>query len=73
MPVMIDALELGKKDGSINQCLNSEQYYMTITHTLMSLSQKLILRNIILTSDNDFEGRMQLELVKDMALKYIQV
>jgi AcrR family transcriptional regulator len=72
MPVMIEALELGKKDGSIDLNINNEQYYMTITHTLMSLSQKLILRNIILNSDNSFEGRAQLELVKDMALKYIK-
>jgi AcrR family transcriptional regulator len=72
MPVMIEALELGKKDGSITQNLNNEQYYMTITHTLISLSQKLILRNIILSSDNIIEGKAQLELVKDMALKYIE-
>lgn len=72
MPVMIEALELGKKDGSITLNINSEQYYMTITHTLMSLSQKLILRNTILSSDNYIEGKTQLELVKDMALTYIE-
>lgn len=72
MPVMIEALELGKKDGSINPDINNEKFYMTITHTLISLSQKLILRNIILDSDNYFEGKAQLELVKDMALKYIE-
>jgi AcrR family transcriptional regulator len=72
MPVMLEALELGKKDGSINQNLDNEKYYMTITHTLMSLSQKLILRNIIVNSDNYIEGKTQLELVKAMALKYIE-
>lgn len=72
MPIMINALESGKKDGSISPSINNEQFYMTITHTLMSLSQKLILRNIIINSDNNFEGKAQLELVKDMALEYIR-
>ena len=72
MPIMLEALDLGKKDGSIKQNINNEQYYMTITHTLISLSQKLILRNIILDSDNYFEGKAQLELIKAMALNYIE-
>lgn len=72
MPIMIEALDIGKKDGSINKNINNEHYYMTITHTLISLSQKLILRNIILDSDNYFEGKSQLELIKAMALKYIE-
>ena len=72
MPIMLETLELGKNDGSIKQNINNEQFYMTITHTLISLSQKLILRNIILDSDNNFEGKAQLELVKSMALKYIE-
>lgn len=72
MPIIIESLESGKKDGSISSNINAELYCMTITHAFISLSQELILRNTILICDDNFEGRAQLELVKDMALTYIK-
>lgn len=69
--IIIDAIEQGKKDGSIKENIDTNSYYITITHTLTSLSQKLILRGKILTSDTQVEGEKQLELIIDMAINYL--
>lgn len=70
MPVMIEALEKGKNDKSINLNINNEEFYMTLTHSLMSLCQKLISRNTILNSDKDIEGEAQVKLIIKMAIEY---
>ena len=71
MPVMFEALEKGKLDKTIKLSVNYEEFYMTITHALMSLCQKLISRNTILHSDDDIAGEAQVNLIIDMAIKYI--
>lgn len=71
MPYMMDALEKGKIEGSIKSSVHHEQFYMTITHTLISLCQKLISRNMILHSDQEIEGESQIKLIIQMALHYI--
>ncbi|MEO3944748.1 TetR/AcrR family transcriptional regulator [Gorillibacterium sp. CAU 1737] len=71
MPFMMDALEKGKKDGSIKPSVHSEEFYMTLTHALISLCQKLISRNFILTSDQEIDGESQVKLMIDMAIHYI--
>lgn len=71
MPIMFEALEQGKEDGSIQPSLQTAEFYMTITQTFISLAQKLILRNIILESDQHYDRKNQLELIKKMALSYI--
>jgi AcrR family transcriptional regulator len=70
-PLMVDALEKGKKDGSIKPFVHNEEFYMTLTHTLISLCQKLISRNTILHSDQDIEGELQVKLIIHMAIDYI--
>lgn len=70
-PYVIGALEKGKRDGSIQQSIHNEVFYMTITHTLISLCQKLISRNTILNSNRDIEGGAQVQLVIQMAIHYI--
>lgn len=70
-PVMMEAMEAGKRDGSISTGINNAEFYMTITHTLISLSQKLIMRNAVLDSDSIIDGEGQIKLVINMALKYI--
>ena len=72
LPIMVDALNVGKEDGSINLNIDNEQFYFTTTRTLIILSQKLISRNIILNNDTNFEEVAQLKLFKEMALKYIK-
>lgn len=69
---MFDAIEHGKKEGSIKDNIDLEIFYITITHSLMSLSQKLILRGKILNSNNKVEGDDQIKLLIDMALSYIK-
>lgn len=72
MPVMIDALEVGKMDGSINKKVDNNIFYITITHTLISLCQKLILRKNVLNCDEFVSGEAQIKLVIEMALKYLE-
>jgi len=72
MPLMIEALEKGKKDKSIKLNINNEEFYMTLTHSLMSLCQKLISRNTILNSDKYIEGEVQVKLIIKMAIEYVK-
>jgi len=65
------AIDKGKKDGSIKSNMDNDAFYITITHSLMSLSQKLILRGNILRSDSDIKGDTQLKLLIDMAMLYL--
>ncbi|MCL6606363.1 MAG: TetR/AcrR family transcriptional regulator [Paenibacillus sp.] len=71
MPFMVDAIEKGKKEGSIKSSIHSEEFYMTITHTLISLCQKLISRNTILNSDQEIDGETQVKMIINMAIHYI--
>lgn len=70
--IIFEALEEGKKDGSIRRDIDNEVFYITVSHSLMTLSQKLILRGNILKSDNDVSGITQIKLIIDMAVNYIQ-
>lgn len=70
-PLMLDALQKGKQDGSIIQHVDNHIFYMSITHTLLSLCQKLISRNTILNSDQDVEGEVQIKLIIEMAIQYL--
>jgi len=60
-----------KKDGSIRKNVDANLFYITLTHSLISLSQKLVLRGAILKSDQDITGENQLELIINMAIHYI--
>lgn len=65
------AFQVGVADGSINPAINYEVFYDTITHTLMSLCQKLLLRGDIISSDKAVDGETQIRMVIDMAINYI--
>lgn len=70
--VLVSALESGKVDGTIRTDVNNEQFYFAITHALMSLCQKLVLRGNILESDKYVDGDTQIKIIIDMAVKYIK-
>ena len=70
-PLLVNALECGKEDGTIRRDLNSERLYFTINHALMSLCQKLVLKGDILKSDEYVESEEQIKIIIEMALKYI--
>lgn len=69
--VIFDAIDHGKKDGSIKSNIDNDAFYITITHSLMSLCQKLILRGTILRSNKDVQGVSQLKTLIDMAMLYL--
>lgn len=69
--IIFDAIKQGKHDNTINKEIDENQFYISITHALMSLCQKLILRGSLLESDKEVDGEVQLKLIIDMAVKYI--
>ncbi|MCX7774426.1 MAG: TetR/AcrR family transcriptional regulator, partial [Clostridia bacterium] len=70
-PILIHAIERGKKDGTVSVEINEEQFYFSITHALMSLCQKLIISGHVLESDEFVLGLEQIRTIIDMAVKYI--
>ncbi|MTI70066.1 MAG: helix-turn-helix transcriptional regulator [Firmicutes bacterium] len=68
---IIKAINEGKIDGSIRKDIDVDVFYVTITHSLMSLCQKLVLRGKILTNDNVVKENEQIQLLIDMAIDYI--
>lgn len=71
-PVMFDALKQGKEDGSVRKGIDDNEFYVTITHSLMTLCQKLTLRGTILKSDKEIGSEVQIRLLIKMALDYIK-
>jgi AcrR family transcriptional regulator len=69
--ICIDAINKGKKDGTIRVELCEDEFYFSISHALMSLCQKLILRGDVLHSDEYIHGEDQIKLIIEMAVKYI--
>lgn len=70
--ITFGAMARGKKDGSIKMDIDNNIFYTTIAHSLMSLSQKLILRGNILKSDSEVNGKKQLALLIEMAEGFIK-
>lgn len=70
--VMFDALKLGKSDGTIRSDIDDDIFYITVTHSLMTLCQKLTLRGTILKSDSEIKGEEQIEFLIKMAVSYIK-
>lgn len=66
------AMLKGMEDGSIKKGIEIDCFYFTITHSLMSLCQKLILRGSILKSDKFIEGKKQIDLLITMGIKFIE-
>ncbi|MGL4336523.1 MAG: TetR/AcrR family transcriptional regulator [Turicibacter sp.] len=70
--LLIESIKKGQRDQSIREDIDPEVYYLTLTHSFMSLSQKLIVSGHILAFDKQTEGIEQLRLLKDMALNYVK-
>lgn len=66
------ALETGKRDGSIRPDIDINQFSSIITRALMSYCQKLVLRGNVVPSDQEFSGELQIEVLIDMAIRYIE-
>lgn len=71
--IYVNAINAGKNDGTIREDLSSDQFYFSISHALMSLCQKLILRGDVLKSDEYINGQEQIKMIIEMAVKYIKL
>lgn len=72
-PFMMKMIEKGKQDLSIRSDIDSQLLYFTITHLLMSLIAKLVLRGRVLRSDDLIFKEAQLDCVLDMIKSYLQL
>lgn len=68
----VNAIKKGQQDNTIRSDINAEEYYITMTHTVISLSQKLIMSNGVLKSDINISEKKQIEILIDMMLKYVR-
>lgn len=68
----IAAMKEGQQDGSIKSEVDINEFYFTITHSLISLSQKLLIRGHIIESDEFVTGTAQIKLLIEMATKFIK-
>lgn len=66
------AITKGQEDGTIKSSLSSEELYITTSHTLLSLTQKLAIMGSVLESDCTISGERQIRMVIDMVLEYIK-
>jgi AcrR family transcriptional regulator len=70
-PVIYAIIEEGLKDGSINNSLPIREVINTTIHTIMALSQKLYLRGNVIPNDKNTSPDIELDILKQMILKYI--
>lgn len=68
---ILQSMAQGKIDGSIKEGIDENLFYITATHSLMSLCQKLILRGKIISKDDEIAGYDQISLLIEMLLSYI--
>lgn len=66
------AITKGQEDGTIKSSLSAEELYITTSHTLLSLTQKLAIMGSVLESDCTINGERQISMVIDMVLAYIK-
>lgn len=70
--LIINAIKRGQADNTIRSTIDPEEFYITITHMLMSLVQKLALTGDILICDGNVPPERQIEEVIKMVLFYVK-
>ena len=68
-PILCDAIEKGKRDGSIACTAPTEELYYTLTHTILSLLEKLAGIGAILSSDNAVTEEKRMILLRKLLLE----
>ena len=68
-PYMTNALKKGLRDGSLAFSYTADEIYFSVTHTLISLMQKLSLNGHILSSDERVGLALQVEIAGNLLLK----
>lgn len=71
MTLMKNAVNKGIDDGTVKDGIDTELYYLTVAHSLMSMSQKFA-RGQILDSDNFAIGKEELKLAIRMYVDFIR-
>lgn len=64
-----DALEKGLRDGSLKFVYSVDEIYFSITHTMLSLMQKLALGGKILSSDERIDLALQVKIAGGLLVK----
>lgn len=64
-----DALEKGLRDGSLKFVYSVDEIYFSITHTMLSLMQKLALGGKILSSDERIDLALQVKIAGELLVK----
>jgi AcrR family transcriptional regulator len=65
-------IQKGIEDKSIRSDVNGMLFYMTATHSIMALAQKLVFRSDLLITNHLFDKQKQLDTLIDMELYYIK-
>lgn len=68
-PYLTEALEKGMRDHTIELTATIEEIYFSITHTMLSLMQKLILQGEILDSDLKVNAYSQIKIMIQIIVK----
>jgi len=70
---IFNAIKKGQLDQTIRLDFDKEVFYLSITHLLMSLASKLIIRGQILSSDLEVTGEVQLDFVLSMIIDHVRL
>lgn len=71
MPLMEKAMEKGIADGTVKSGIDPRLFYMTVSHSLMSMCQKFA-RGKLLSSDDPEVNKLELTMAVEMFLSYIR-
>lgn len=70
---IFNAIKKGQLDQTIRLDFDKEVFYLSITHLLMSLASKLVIRGQILSSDLEVTGEAQLDFVLSMIIDHVRL
>ena len=68
-----DALEKGLADGSLQFGYSVDEIYFSVTHTMLSLMQKLASNGKVLSSDEHIDLALQVKIAGELLVKGLSV
>lgn len=68
-----DALEKGLADGSLQFAYSVDEIYFSVTHTMLSLMQKLASNGKVLSSDEHIDLALQVKIAGELLVKGLSV
>lgn len=71
-PYLCEAIEKGKADGTVRCGADTQELYYTLTHTVLSLLQKMAGIGILLSGDRVIEEKRQIALLWKLLLTGLQ-